>query len=303
MDRGQPVRGRRRALDHACSTRSWRTSRPRCSRWSRRGCASASSQAVLAEGGQEWPVDAPARRDGRRRDRGGRVVVPRGCGSATSATPSWSSSSSRGDGRAREERRPHGEERHRLRPPPAGDRLARHARRDRAGRAEAPAAAPGPPDAHGSRATASSSAAACSRRGAGSPSAVIAEPGRVDASGSRAGPTRSRSRRRPRDASPPRSPSTTIRRRSTRSAIERARRRRGGGAAVADRRRWSPAATTGPRSLGVGLVWFGLDGRRPDALDALRERVGDGRRHRAGHPGVRRPRRRGRSPRRTSIAG
>ena len=37
--------------------------------------------------------------------------------------------------------------------------------------------------------------------------------------------------------------------------------------------------------LGVGLVWFALDGNDPDALDAIRSNGGGGRGHRAGHQG------------------
>ena len=45
--------------------------------------------------------------------------------------------------------------------------------------------------------------------------------------------------------------------------------------------------------LGVGLVWFGLDGSDPDALDAVRSSGGGRGRHRAGHQRERRPGARG----------
>ena len=38
--------------------------------------------------------------------------------------------------------------------------------------------------------------------------------------------------------------------------------------------------------LGVGLVWFALDGNDPDALDAIRSDVAEAGRHRSGHQGT-----------------
>ena len=226
-----------------CWTRSSRTTRPRCSPWSRRGCASASSQAVLAEGGQEWPVDAPD-------DATVGGVIAAGVSSFRRLRVGHVRDTVvemelvRGDGRlvksgARTVKNVTGFDVHRL-----ADRLARHPRRDRAGRAEGAPAAAGPPDAHdrgrrpGARSPAARDRPAARGRASPSPAGCAcgwrAGPDEVEEQTAAARSGRHRRRR-----------STIIRRRSTRSASTR-RRRRGGGGAVAHRRR----------------------GRRPRRLDA-----------------------------------
>ena len=186
----------------------------------------------------------------------------------------------------REERGPHREERHRLRPAPAGDRLARDARRDRAGRAEAPPAAAGPSDAHDRRATGSSSAAAL-LEAVPLPSAVIAEPGRVrvwlegwtDEVEEQTAAARTVAADLAVDHHPvPFDPHgidapTIVEAAVTPSRIADV---------VADRDDWTAL-------LGVGLVWFALDGNDPDAAGRRPlERGGRGG-HRPGHQGIRRP--------------
>ena len=133
-----------------CGPPSWTgsspTNPPRCWSWSRRGCAAATSRArspsTIRNGRSTRRTDATvggviaAGASSFRRRRVGHVrdtVVE-----MTTVT---------GDGRHDHQRRPHGEERLRLRRAPADDRLAGHAGRHRPGGAEDPAAPPRQGDA------------------------------------------------------------------------------------------------------------------------------------------------------------
>ncbi len=208
------------------------------------------------------------RRDRRRRDRERRVEP--------TAAEGRRAPRHRAGGRDRHRRRAAGpqrradrEERDRVRPPQARRRLARDARRDRAGRAQGAPAPPGAPHAAVRRAT--------SRSRASSLDAVPARPRssrpRADrASGSRAGPRRSRSRRRSLARV-----AATGRRRGRRAVPARAavggdaRGRRGRGPALAGSTRRSSGTAWGALA-GVGLAWVGL-GSPNGELGELRDRV------------------------------
>ena len=132
---------------------------------------------LLAEGGQEWPVDEPDDATV-----GGVIAadvpLPRqlrvGCLRDTVVEMVV-----RHRRRATDpQRRPHGQERHRLRPPPAADGLTRHPRGHHAGRAEGAPAAEGGDDARHARRRHRRSRPGCSRP-CRCPAAVIAEHDRV----------------------------------------------------------------------------------------------------------------------------
>ena len=127
---------------------------------------------ILAEGGQEWPVDAPDDATVGGRGRHGRSDGP--------ATPRRHDARHRRrdggrDGRraSDQERGAHREERHRLRRAPVADRLARHPRGDRSGRPQGAPVAEGDADARerrrrrGARATGAGRRAASRRCGRG----------------------------------------------------------------------------------------------------------------------------------------
>ena len=206
--------------------------------------------------GQEWPVDAPA-------DATVGGVIAAGASSPAPAEGRHVRDTVvevelvTGDGRAGPKRRTNGKERDRLRRTQAGDRFARNARRDRAGRAQGSSAASGATTlraegglALGTRAAGRGARCGLGPRRAGgrrdTPRGLAGRGGGADRLAAE------RCRRRPLTGTRP-FPSRGHGRR-------RRRRRRGRGPALADRR-----ASSGTRwwtaLVGVGLVWFGLGGR------------------------------------------
>ena len=209
-------------------------------------------RAALADGGQEWPIDEPDDATVGRRDRGRR----RSGAPAARRDPARLGRRDGGRPRrrpARDERRPRGEERLRVRRPPAPHRVARHARGHHAGRAEGPAAAGGAADPRHARGRARARSPPARRR---SGSRRPSSPNPTGSwSTSRAGPPRSPNRRRASGPSPrARPPRSRPCRGSTRSRGARSSWRPGSCPHVS--RGPSLASTPTGRSRGSASTWI-----------------------------------------------